>query len=38
MSDRPLRLRASSRSDVGRVRTANEDSFLERPEMDYRSD
>jgi serine/threonine-protein phosphatase Stp1 len=33
MSDRPLRLRASSRSDVGRVRTANEDSFLERPEM-----
>ena len=33
MSDRPLRLRAWSRSDVGRVRTANEDSFLERPEM-----
>jgi serine/threonine-protein phosphatase Stp1 len=33
MSDRPLRLRAWSRTDVGRVRTANEDSFLERPEM-----
>src|SRR5471030_1964464 len=33
MSNRPLRLRAFSRSDVGRVRTANEDSFLERPEM-----
>jgi serine/threonine protein phosphatase PrpC len=33
MSDRPLRLRAFSRSDVGRVRSANEDSFLERPEM-----
>jgi len=33
VSDRPLRLRAWSRSDVGRVRTANEDSFLELPEM-----
>jgi serine/threonine protein phosphatase PrpC len=33
MSDRPLRLRAASRSDVGRVRSANEDSFIERPDM-----
>ena len=34
MSDRPLAsLRAASRSDVGRVRSANEDSFIERPDM-----
>jgi serine/threonine protein phosphatase PrpC len=33
MSDRPLRARAASRSDVGRVRSANEDSFIERPDM-----
>jgi serine/threonine protein phosphatase PrpC len=33
MSDRPLRLRAAARSDVGRVRTANEDSFVESPDM-----
>jgi serine/threonine protein phosphatase PrpC len=33
MSDRPLRLRAAARSDVGRVRSANEDSFIERPDM-----
>jgi serine/threonine-protein phosphatase Stp1 len=32
MADQSLRLRAAALSDVGRVRSANEDSYLERPE------